>query len=207
MNEEQPILMPFQDEPFNGDTFACEEFLKLKEQYNIKYAIETGSCFYTTTKWFAENFEQVFTVEINPDFAKHGKHKIADKNNVCAVIGDSVGFLKTLKDEPFAIPDDASCIYFLDAHWLNHCPLIEELDVISKIKQHPPVIVIHDFKTDNPELGYDSYNGQDFDWEFIKYSVYVLELEFNCVYEYHYNKEATGAKRGIIYLTPRKSIL
>lgn len=203
MSTEQPILMPFQDEPFNGDIHACEEFIRLKEMYQIKYAIETGSCFYSTTQWLADNFEQVFTVEINPEFAKHGKHKIAQKNNVCASMGDSVAFLNEMKGEPFAIPDDAKCIYFLDAHWNEHCPLLEELDAIAHIKQAPPVIVIHDFYTANIELGYDSYNGQDFNWDFIKHAIYVLELEHNCSYEHHYNTEATGAKRGIIYITPK----
>ena len=45
-----PLLMPFQDLPFNGDSFVCREFLKIKEQLGITVAVETGSCMYSTTE-------------------------------------------------------------------------------------------------------------------------------------------------------------
>ena len=43
-------LMPFQDLPFNGDFQTETEFLKLRDKFNIKIAIETGSCLFTTSK-------------------------------------------------------------------------------------------------------------------------------------------------------------
>ena len=64
----EPILMPYQSKPLNNDTFACQEFLKLKEKYEIKTLVELGSCVFGSTKWFAENFEKVITVEINEQF-------------------------------------------------------------------------------------------------------------------------------------------
>ena len=196
---EQPILMPFQDLPFNGDTFACEEFLKLKEKLGITAAIETGSCFYSTTKWLGENFDKVFTVEVNEDFAKYGRHKIADMNNVRADIDESVGWIS--KIAPLLTGE--KCIYFLDAHWGGECPLLGEIEAISKIPStQPPVIVIHDFFTGNPNLGYDEWNGQALNYEWVKPSIDKIEEALKCKYSYYFNSEATGALRGIIYLYP-----
>jgi hypothetical protein len=103
----EPILMPFQDKPFNGDTFICDEFLNLKDKFSITTAIETGSCVYSTTKWLGINFKKVFTVEVNQDFAVWGKNKIEDMPHVEAFIQDSVEFLK-------ALPPKENAIFFLE---------------------------------------------------------------------------------------------
>jgi len=198
---QEPILMPFQHEPFNGDTFVCEEFLNLKKEYDIKIAIETGSCMYSTTQWFGDNFDKVYSVEINEDFAKYGRHKIADKNNVMCFIDDSISFIGNLK---MLLPKDQRCIYFLDAHWGNVCPLLGELEQIANVPTtQPPIIVIHDFYTGDAELGYDDYNGQPFTFEWIEPYVEKIEMALNCEYTYHFNSQSVGAKRGVIYLTPK----
>ena len=202
----QPILMPFQDNPFNNDTFVCEEFLKLKEKFNIKTAIETGSCLYSTTKWLGNNFDSVFTAEINEEFAKWGRHKVEAMPNVHTYISDSVEFIKGLKR---ALDIHGNAIFFLDAHWGDFCPLLAELAAIADGKFHSifnnPVIAIHDFKVPNePNLGYDSIHGQPFDFEWIKPS---LEAIYGVDgYEYYYNSDATSTeiKRGLIYITPKK---
>lgn len=200
-----PILMPFQDQPFNGDVFVCEEFLALKKQYNLNAAVETGSCLYSTTLWLSENFEKVFTVEINPEYAKHGVAKVTGKDNVKAVIGaDSVDFIKTELTPD--LTEEDRVIFFLDAHWGNNCPLLDELGAISLLKlNQPPLIVIHDFcnPSDN-SLGYDSYNGQPFVYEWIQDSVEMLAQSFRTNYKHFYNTEATGARRGVVYIYPEK---
>lgn len=196
-----PILMPFQDLPFNGDEFVCMEFLNLKERFHIDTAVETGSCLYSTTEWLAKNFDRVATIEINEEFAKNGKHKIQEHYNVLALIGDSVQFLQ--EDVPIYVGDNNRLIYFLDAHWGAHCPLLEEIEAISKIGKQAPVIVIHDFYTGTEELGYDSYNGQPFTWEWIEPKVKLLEEAFGVPYTHYFNNEAMGAKRGVIYIIPQ----
>jgi len=207
----QPILMPFQDNPFNNDTFVCEEFLKLKEKFNIKTAIETGSCLYSTTKWLGNNFGSVLTAEVNEEFAKWGKYKIEEMPNVCAFISDSVEFLKSISnaDENYLGLTDFSlnnAIFFLDAHWGDFCPLLNELQEISNKVFVNPIIVIHDFKVPNePTLGYDSIHGQPFEFEWIKPS---LEAIYGVDgYEYYYNSDATSTeiKRGLIYITPKNA--
>ena len=65
---ELPLLMPHQLEPFNGDSFICDEVLKLKNQFDIKKVIETGTCFGGTTVFLAKNFQKVHTVEYSEQY-------------------------------------------------------------------------------------------------------------------------------------------
>lgn len=195
-----PNLMPFQDLPFNGDNYVCREFLNLKEKYKINVAVETGSCLYSSTSWFADNFDRVYTVEINQEFARHGVHKVSHKSNVHVFIADSVNWLASVL--PNHIKPEDQCIYFLDAHWGDHCPLIDEILNLSCISQKPPVIVIHDFYTGDESLGYDTYKNQPFTWDWIKSSVDVLEQKFGVKYSHYFNTESEGARRGLVYIVP-----
>jgi hypothetical protein len=196
-----PILMQFQDQPFNGDSYVCNQFLKLKDDYSINIAVETGSCMYTTTEWLGKNFKQVYTIEINPEFAKYGFHKIENLNNVTPSLGNSIDFINHLVTN---LHQTDRVLFFLDAHWGDVCPLLGELESISNIKtDFPPIIVIHDFFTGDPELGWDEYNGQVFNWSWIEPSIKKIESKLNCNYTYFYNTQSEGAKRGVIYITPQ----
>jgi hypothetical protein len=200
-----PSLMPFQDLPFNGDNIICEKFLELKTQFNINVTIETGSCFYSTTQWLAQHFEKVFTVEINPNYAKHGVHKIEALDNTHHTIGvDSVKWL--MNDMPIQLKKTDKCLFFLDAHWEQNCPLISEIVAISLLDlDEMPIIAIHDFYTGDETLGYDTYNGQRFDSTFIVDAVNKIQDKYNTKYDYVYNTQANGAKRGIVYLIPQSA--
>jgi hypothetical protein len=150
-----------------------------------------------------ENFSKVYTVEINEEYSKHGIHKVSCMPNVKTCTGmDSVVFLK----EQLVLNQDDKVVFFLDAHWEDRSPLIEEMQVISSYKSKfnidPPIIAIHDFYTGNPELGYDSYRGKRYDAEYIKGALMMIELSFACTYKIQYNTKAEGAKRGIAYLLP-----
>jgi hypothetical protein len=198
-------LMPFQDMPFNGDLFIRAEYLKLKEKFNLNLAIETGSCLFSTTKWFAEEFDKTFTVESNPAFFQMGIQRLTKEEKetkAMAILGDSVNALTNIF--PQFINDNDRVVFFLDAHWEQDCPLLSELEAISKMKlSQPPVITVHDmFVPDRPELGFDTYNGQRFDFEWLKNSLDKVYESFGVKYSYYYNQEATGAMRGIIYVIP-----
>lgn len=197
-----PVLMPFQDLPFNGDSFVCKEFLKLKEKYQLNVAVETGSCLYSTSKWLGENFQNVHTIELSEEYSKHGIHKVSGMLNVHTYLGDSVQKLQLLTD---VLTKDDKALFFLDAHWGQNCPLLQELDVLTKVKTDlPPIIAIHDFYTGDDKLGWDEYNGQRFDYQWIEPKVKALELAHNCTYSHYYNTEAENGMRGVIYLVPFK---
>src|SRR5690606_34701363 len=92
-------------------------------------------------------------------------------------------------------------LFFLDAHWQQYNPLLDELKVIAEAGLKP-VIVIHDFKVPfRDDLGYDSYNGQDYDYTWIQDSLHAI---YGSNFTTRYNDQATGAKRGVIIIEPIK---
>ena len=190
------FLMPNQDQAFNGDSFICEKFLKIKEHFGINKVLELGSAVGGTTKWLSESFDTVITTEINPSYRNVCLQRIKGANNVKSLLGDTLKLLPEILSTC-----DEKTLVFADDHWGIHCPLLDELRMIAEagIK---PVIAIHDFLVpDHPELGYDAYNGQKYEWDWIKEKVENIYGVDG--YNVSYNSEATGAKRGIIYLQPK----
>lgn len=181
---------------YEGDEYIGIELKKLVDKYNINLIVETGTFLGGTTARLAELVDQVITTEIVKENYDKSCEFIKSKglsNKVTLVNLDSVEFLKGSQ-----FKNDT--LFFLDAHWWDACPLIDELICISN-QQIRPVIVIHDWKVPGrPDLGYDSYKGQDFTFEWIRESVESIYGVDG--YSYHYNDKAEGAKRGVIYIYP-----
>ncbi len=195
---DEPELMPYQSFPLNGDEYATTEFLKLKQKFGLKNAIETGTCLGYTTAFLGYHFENVRTVEISEQYLNIAKvNRLNNFKNAETFLGSSADLMKTMLN---GMSDQT--LIFLDAHWGNHCPLKDELSAIAEtgIK---PVIAIHDFYVPNhPELGYDSIDGQPFTYEWLEP---LFEKIYGKSYNFYFNSEAMGAKRGIIYLHPHVS--
>jgi hypothetical protein len=193
-----PELMPYQFDPFNNDTFVQNEFINLKNNHKITIAIETGSCFGGTTEFLANNFDDVYTIEINDKHRDIMLYRCKDYKNINSFLGDSSVILEDILKK---INDNSNVIFFLDAHWNNYCPLEKELDTIAKFKNkfNNLIITIHDFKVPKEDLGFYSYNKQDFTFEWLKPK---FDLIYDGNYLYYYNSfdKSTDIKRGIIYL-------
>ena len=200
---EIPSLMPHQMEPFNGDTFIELEFLKLKERFKIDTAVETGTCFGSTTKFLAKHFKKVISIEINHDYLEIATSLMGPIDNVHTYLGASEKILAEILNSGARINNNT--IFFLDAHWETHCPLQSELFIIGEHKIKP-VIAIHDFYVpDQPGLAFDTYAGQPFTFEWLK--PLFDEIYGEDGYEYYYNNEenSTAIKKGIIYITPKRN--
>lgn len=177
--------------PFESDTFIPKEILKLKEKFKIQNVLETGSQYGSTLEWFTENFEYALGCEPNLEF-----YKIAYVKPVYVYNIESLAFLSrflSLKNS----------LIYIDSHWHDTpCPLKNELTMIAGINHRfdiNPVICIHDFKVPNKDFGYDTY---DYELCFEEIEEY-LKLIYPKGFDYHYNEEADGARRGIIYIYPK----
>ena len=185
---------------YEGDSFIGHEIKSLVQRFGVSIIFETGTFLGATTKKLAE-LAPVYTVEIVPENFEKACANVGDsnKNYVKLKLGNSVDLLKEWLPN-FRLKQD-SCLFFLDAHWNDYCPLLDELKVIAE-NGLKPVIVIHDWKVPGrPDLGFDSYKGQDYTFEWIQESmekIYGVDG-----YSYHYNDQAEGAKRGVIYLYPK----
>lgn len=178
---------------FEGDEHLAAEFARLAKAYNINHIIETGTYRGHTARRLSQ-LAPVYTVEVVPENWMIAKETCKGLPVTCE-LGNSVDALRNwlpdLKRERLLI--------FLDAHWQQYNPLLDELAMIARFKIQP-VIAIHDFKVPGTDLGYDSYNGQDYDFAWIEKS---LAKVYPNGYGYHYNKEAEGARRGVIFIYPK----
>lgn len=182
---------------FEGDSFLHEEIKSLVSKHGIDQIIETGTYLGWTTRKFAE-MAQTLTSEINPQYFKEAVANIGQNNKVIMYLGNSVDCLKQYL--PGA--KDKKILMWHDAHWANDCPLLDELQVIAD-NGILPIICIHDFKVEGrPDLGFDSYNGQDFTLEWVNPK---LDLIYGARgFTYYFNSEATGAKRGVLFCLPNE---
>ena len=192
---------------FDGDSLIKEEFEKLVKQFNIQTIIETGTYLGDTTIELSKMVPYVYTVEANEENFDISQAKLSNYGNVDCLFGKSQNVLKELLQN---CPVTKPLFFYLDAHWEDYNPLLDELIIISQHAKDS-VIVIHDFMVPNhPEFGFDYYpiiqNG-------IKVGYYPLSLQLiqghlsKCYtkgYEYYYNESANCEnKRGIIYILPR----
>jgi hypothetical protein len=180
---------------YEGDENIHLEIKKLVKQHKINHIIETGTYMGGTTRRLSE-FCKVLSIEVNKEnFIKAQKNTLG--HNCHITFGSSPEKMA----EYLPTATDKNILFFLDAHW-NGTPLIQELEVIEK-NNLKPVIIIHDWKVpDRPDLGFDSYNGQDYTYEWIKPNLDKIYGELG--YSYHYNDKADGAKRGVIYIYPNE---
>lgn len=198
----EPILMPKQAFALNGDSYACEEFIKLRDKFNVKTILECGSCVGGTTKWMAKNFENVITTEINETFRSFCLERVKEFNNVKSYLANTTDVMADILKSL-----DSRLIIFLDDHWNYFFPLIDELKLIKQ-SGLIPILVVHDCLVPNePKLGYDSYDEVDISYATMK--PYLDDIYGSDGYEYHYNSDekSTEVKRGIIYIYPKLDTL
>jgi hypothetical protein len=155
--------------PFNTDSAVEEIVKKLYNDFLFDTFIETGTYYGATSKWFAETFpdKETHTIENNFDNYHHGLKTLSTKSNVFCHFGDSVDILKEIAS---VFPVQKPFIY-LDAHWHNKWPLLNELDIISTLYKDNCCIMIDDFQTPYRSFQYDKYDGRPNNLDYILPSV------------------------------------
>lgn len=155
-------------------------FALIKKNYSIDTVVETGTFLGGTTVLFSLLFENVITIEINDNYFQNAKEKLKSYSNVYCLQGSSEkvfhAILPNLKDRPI--------LFYLDAHWKENWPLLEELKEISKTHKDNCIVVIDDFKVPNRnDIVYDVYDGiKECSLEYIKHE---LDQVFSS-YQIHY---------------------
>lgn len=184
---------------FNGDENIKNELSKLIKLFNISTIVETGTYMADTTKLFSRMAPYVFTIENNENYYNKSAKELNSLNNVKAIKGNSPAVLKEIFLNPdFKLP----ALFYLDAHWYNYNPLLDELKEISKAGIIQCVIAIHDFKVPGKDFGYDCFpDGTPYTIDSIKNLLGGIYGTDN--YSYYYNNTAEGSYRGIIYIHPK----
>jgi predicted O-methyltransferase YrrM len=172
-------------EPFNADTILQGTVYGLLKAYGVKAAVETGSFVGATTKWLSNNVDLCYGIEVQEEFCEKAKANATDAQ---VILGSSTEVLPQVLEEI----ENGPVFFFIDSHWKNEWPLLDELRIIGESKWAKNcIIVIHDYKTG--DLGYDSYGEKDLDENYVKSA---LDSYFKGAKTFT-NKDAVGCRRGV----------
>ncbi len=139
----------------NGQTARLELTREIIMRCRIARIVETGTYRAATTRWFAQFGLPVVTSEIVPRLAELGKLRLRSFPNVEVRDKDSVAVLRSLVTEPIDL--DAPTFFYLDAHWFDHLPLREEVELVMA-HFTKAVLMVDDFAVpDDPGYGFDDY--------------------------------------------------
>ncbi len=152
-------------QPFNSAPELALFFSYLKQVYPIDTVIETGTWRGRTTAFFSLLFAHIHTIDVSPDIYQKAKASLKPYSNITCHLGSSEKILSellpSLKEKPI--------LFYLDAHWRQFWPLLQELKEISKTHKDHCIIVIDDFKVPGrADIPYDAYGDHACSYEYIK---------------------------------------
>lgn len=184
--------------PAYSDPELLKTTLELSKKFNLTTFIETGTYHGNTAKIVSEYFNKIITIENNPNFYQIALSNLININNCDLYLGNSPEIMeKCLKE------NDNSIFFFLDAHWEEYFPLLDELKII-KDKNIKSVIAIHDFyvpdEKGNAKFGFDSYHDQPLNFPYIKNKI---EDIYENLYEITYSTTSI-TNSGVIFIYPKK---
>lgn len=184
--------------PAYSDPELLQVTLELSKKFGLKTFFETGTYHGETSKIVSKYFNKVITIENNPSFYQIALDNLKDISNCNLYLGSSPKIM-----EKYIEKNDNSIFFFLDAHWEDYFPLLDELKVI-KNKNLKPVIAIHDFyvpdENGNAKFGFDTYHSQPLDFPYIKNAIEEL---YKNLYEITYSTTST-TNSGVIFIYPKK---
>jgi hypothetical protein len=142
--------------PFNGQTMRRRIFTDIIARIPPDLIFETGTYRGATTHFMASaTTAHVFSCENHIDTMHFARRRLGSLPNVSLFHLDSRSFLKQLV--PLYCRPDRTTFFYLDAHWSQDLPLIEELQVVLETAPRS-VVMIDDFQVpDDPGYVFDDY--------------------------------------------------
>ena len=123
-------------------------FLKgIAQDEKARVFVETGTYLGDTSWWFRNDFERLYTIEVDPFLHDQAKGRFARMHHIEALLGDSSSVLVSV------VPGiESKAMFWLDGHYSagitgsgeSHCPVMAELAAIYEHARAPFVIVIDD---------------------------------------------------------------
>jgi hypothetical protein len=184
--------------PFNQDSVVSDTVVKLIKDLEIDCIIETGTFKGTTTAFLSKTFPNIdiYTIEVDSKNIVEANENLKSHTNISLMYGSSEVVLERL------LPNlkEKRILFYLDAHWEEYWPLLDEFEAIRKTHKDNCCIVIDDFKVPYRQFQYDMYHEQPLDLDYI-------QEKMNEVYTtpfYFFNDRTTRFIRAIgkIYILP-----
>jgi hypothetical protein len=182
---------------FGGRSAVYYEVAALASKHGIKTAVETGTYKGWTTVALAEVFSEVYSVEVNREYHLESAEKLSKWKRIMCYHGNSADWLRRL------LPNLRQPVFFyLDAHWYEDWPILGEIGAVSEASHSGAVIVIDDFKVPGrADFGYDTYGGQELNWDYVKEAVSSIYGKKG--FRYYYNDSLAGSTgNGVLFVEP-----
>jgi len=181
---------------FNGQDNRKRIFSDLINRVPFKAIVETGTYRGATSAFLCQSGLPVYTVEINPRFFAFAALRLRrHRKRIQMHQGDSPGFLRELAKADGC--PKSNVFFYLDAHWREHLPLRDELEIIFNSWSNS-VVMVDDFQVPGADYGYDDY-GPDRVLN-ISYLKPLSHLGIHCFFPSLDPKFETGMKRGCVVL-------
>jgi hypothetical protein len=184
-----------------------DQFLK---DYPCAAAVETGTNEGHGAMALAERFKEVVTIEANPKFYDNSilnmmkagwTRTITGRGCEMTKIMNHRGEIQTIRpvlgDSGFVlwqnIPAAKPVLFYLDAHWESHCPILDELAAIALTGHTDARIIIHDFPAPCSSFTWQA-NGRNFNLDYVRNHL----LRVNSKMKWWTNRE-TDCNRGALF--------
>jgi hypothetical protein len=186
---------------FNGQISKQEIFHRVASNYSLKAVIETGTYTGLTTQYICEYLPAipVYSVELDPYSYLAANFRLSIYQNVRLYNESSNTALKEIINEIQCSADDV-IFWYLDAHWNEYCPLVDELSFILGL-HNKNIVMIDDFLVpDDCGYQYDLYNNNNSSPIILSHD-YILSQNqdlslFSCFYPQLRSSDDTGSLRG-----------
>lgn len=118
--------------------------------------VETGTHRALTTLYLRSLTDApIATIEVNPRYHADALRRIGATPGISALLGESTTVLAQLSED--SDWTGGPTFFYLDAHWLDHLPLVQELRLIAGAWQDF-VALVDDFQVPgDPGYGHDDY--------------------------------------------------
>jgi predicted O-methyltransferase YrrM len=187
--------------PMNGQRTRLRTSFLLSQLVKPNIAIESGSYLGTTTQYLVSLVsEKTYSIEVNPEFAAIAKARLESdihSGRIEIVDGDSaVEMPRILR----GLDSKAQIVFaYLDAHWLEHIPLRDEVQALLEWGGDFVAVVDDFYIPSDLGYGYDQYKNHRVDISHIpssdRISVWVPEDD---------SSTESGAHRGTAYIVSSK---
>ena len=162
------------------DKKAIETIKSLRDKFNIKIFVETGTFKGINARLHAKNFQEVLTCELLKENFLSAKEKLKNYQNIKIFNLSSPEFLSSFVKKYKEENRNDLIIVYLDAHFYDLSLSPEKrfvvLDELKALKDFDKcIIIIHDF--DNG-LGHITYDGQPLDLQLIRKDLMAVNPNF-----------------------------
>ena len=131
--------------PLNGQEGRQKLVREVARAMRFDGVVETGTYRGTTADFLLRVFgPPIYTVELDPRFVAYSKRRFRKTEGISVIAGDSRVLLSSLLSRPEW--DSKALFIYLDAHWNDDLPLVDELRS-SLAGRNRRVVMVDDFES------------------------------------------------------------